>query len=651
MLCLSVLAANARQRSETELFDAARATLSNIPAREYELAQMAHRAPSVGRELAILSQDSATAIVGYPGGEWAVMTTDDLLPAVIGYSVTPFEPLNPNPNFAWWRQAAEATCRDLIRRGVTRTSVAPDPSLYEPSMDALVTATWGQEAPYWDMCPMGTGSDSGWGYEHNNSGRCVTGCVATAMAQVMYFHHAPATGTGGTHSVRVKQAGGSSQTYEVNYDEAVYDWDHMLDNYRPGQYTQEEGDAVALLMYHCGVASDMEYATDGSGTYMDNCADGLVRNFGFTEAKYLQRNYYSEDAWMEMIYTELNQDRPIIYAGDDMRYWAGHCFVLDGYDERGFVHINWGWDGSSNGNFDIALLDGGGYSFSSGQEMVIGVQGDGVRKQVRSDTLVVETPGTLKELFTDSLLIEANRLTVMGEINADDVASLRYLVRTANARSLDMRMAHIVEGELADSALALCSSLSKLVLPRGINRLGARALAGCSRLYELRLYDREVPKMGVGVLNDVKVQSCHLYVPAATKDKYKRASQWKNFAGEIDNIQEFGSAFTVRNCTREQYQPNPEFNYVLVGSAVDGEPELLCEATPESEPGRYPITITRGTVENQDVDFVDGYLIVTESTQGIETITVDAPAGKTMYDLQGRIVKHPRQGQLLIERK
>lgn len=649
MLCLSVLAANARQRSETELFDAVRTQLSQIPAREIALAQRAGQAPAIGRELSILAQDSATAIVGYPGGAWAVVCADDMLPVILGYSATPFNPLSINPNMRWWLEAAEKACRDRIDRQHPLTVVAPDPSLYEPSIDALVNARWGQEAPYWNLCPIGTKGDYGWGYDDNSSGRCVTGCVATAMAQVLYYHNAPATGMGGTHSVRVKQAGGGYQTYTVNYDEAVYDWSHMLPEYHYG-YSDEEAEAVALLMYHCGVATDMNYATDGSGAYMDDCAAGLRRNFGFTEASYLRRYTYSEDSWMELVYTELNQDRPIIYAGDDMSVMGGHCFVLDGYDAQGYVHINWGWDGSSDGYFNIALLNPGYYQFSSGQEMIIGVQGDGVRKQLRSDTLVVESPGTLAALVTDSMLIEANRLTVIGDINADDIASLRHLIRSANARSLDLRQASIIEGELADSALALCSSLSKLVLPRGLNRLGARALADCNHLYELRLYDREVPKVGAGAFNQVKTQSCHLYVPAASKDKYKRAAQWKTFGDDGMNIIEFGTAFTVRNCTREQYQPNPVFTYNLVGDAVEGEPELVCEATEESEPGKYPIYIKRGTVLNQDVDFVDGFLIITESTQGIEKIQQDNNLPNQMYDLQGRLVIHPHEGQFIIQR-
>lgn len=634
--CLSVLSVSGRQRSETELFSAAKATLDAAFQRQANCSQ--YQAPAVGRQLTMLSSDSATAIIGYPQGAWTVVSTDDLLPEVLGYSLDSFDPLTLNPNVKWWMAAMETACRDLIRRGTQKRSVAPDPTLYEPYMDALVTARWGQEAPYWNMCPTGTTSSTGWGYEDNTSGICVTGCVATGMAQVLYYHKAPINGCGGTHSVSVKQAGGGYQTYTVDYDEAVYDWDNMLDEYRPGHYNTEQADAVAMLMYHCGVATDMMYATDGSGAYMDDCAEGLRRNFGFNNITNPYRNNYSEDQWMDMVYTELNENRPIIYAGDDPNPWlgGGHCFVLDGYDDKGLVHINWGWDGSSDGMYNIALLNPGSYSFSAYQEMVIGVEGDGVRKGVRNDTLVVAEPGTLASLIDSTMSVEANRILVEGEINATDIAALRQLIRGASARVLDLRQAPIQEGELADSALALCSSLTKLVLPRGLSRLGNRALAGCTSLRELRVYDREVPKVGIGAFNDVKTQSCYLYVPAATKDRFKRASSWKNFGTEYDNIIEFGSAFTVRNCTREQGKPNPEFQYMLIGDPVAGEPELHCEADEDSPVGRYPITFSPGTVENQDVDYVDGYLIITEATQGIEAVEVDATAPEVFYDLFGR---------------
>lgn len=631
-LCLTAVAAQGRQRTESELQDAARSILTKHMGQGH--------APAIDKQLMTFEKDSATSVMGYQDGGFVIVANDDLLPAVLGYSDSKFA-TGQNPNFQWWKENIEAACRDRVRRGIPYTTVAPDPSLYEESMDALVQARWGQEAPYWNWCPDGTVSSTGWGYEGGN-GRCVTGCVATGMAQVLYFHKAPAVGQG-THSVSVKQADGSYLTVSVNYDECEYDWANMLDEYRNGQYSDEQADAVAQLMLSCGVASDMNYATDGSGAYMTNCVDGLRRNFGFAEATLHERIDFSEDQWMEMVYTELNENRPIIYAGDDMSLWAGHCFVLDGYDARGFVHINWGWDGNQDGFFDIALLNPGSYTFSAGQEAVIGVQGDNT-VTVRRDTLFISEPGTLSQFIDEDMIAESTRLKVEGRINAADIAAIRDLSINGHVRTLDLRSAQVVEAEIMDNAFAGCSKLSKIVLPRGINRIGSKAFDGCSRLYELRVYDREVPKLGSKVFNGVRQDNCHLYVPAATREMYERAAQWKGFAVTKGNIAEFGTAFTVRNMVREEGQPNPELRYNMIGAPVEGEPELYCEADENSPVGRYPIYISRGTVLNQDVDFVDGFLVITEATSGIESIQVDTPVkGMDIYNLHGHLVRSNAQ--------
>jgi len=637
-LSLLAISASARQRTDRELLDA-----------------------TAGRE--VLQRDSATAVIARPDGGFKVVLTDTRFAdqeILLGYSDSPADQTKFNPAFQWWLSQAEKVGRTLLRH--PRTSVKPYGDFQE-SVDAMCTSRWGQEAPYWNMCPMGTSSSTGWGYG-GGDGRCVTGCVATGMAQVMYYHKAPAQGCGGSFSVSVKQSGGSYQTYTVNYDEAVYDWDNMLDDYSRTSYNTDQANAVAQLMYHCGVATKMQYATDGSGAYMADCLDGLQRNFGFTDAQLLERNDYTEAEWMEIVYTEINENRPIIYAGDDMSQWAGHCFVLDGYDNRGFVHINWGWDGSSDGFFDIALLNAGGYSFSSYQEMVIGVEGDGSGKKTYwGDTLTVQSPGDVVKRYTQELqgdtLLSLQRVTVEGPIDASDIAALRELARLGALRQLDLGQATLYANPsatellttLPDSAFALAAKIRKIALPRGITRIGKRAFAGCSGLTEIRVYGRDVPTAGVGSLNDVNVDRCRLYVPAGTRDKYSRAYLWKSFVGtNYDNIVEFGTALTPRNMVREQYQENPEFTYTTYGNPVEGTPELVCEATPESPVGRYPINILPGTITDPDVDYIPGYLIVVEATQGIESVQADQTPASRLYDLQGRVVAEPVAGSLYIRK-
>ena len=620
-LCLSALTVNARQRSEAELL-------------------------SVTQGQQVLVRDSATAVIGLKEGGFKVVLTDDRFPEgemLLGYSTT--SQYHANPAFCWWLSLVEQRGRELMRQQRPRPTVIAPYGDYESSVDALCTARWGQESPYWDECPNGTTSTSGWGYG-GGDGRCVTGCVATAMAQVLYYHQAPAQGTGGQGSVSVKQSDGSYLTCTVDYDEATYDFANMIDEYRYGQYTDEEAAAVAHLMYHCGVAAKMEYATDGSGAWMEDCIDGLQRYFGFEDARLLDRDQYTEAAWMEIVYDEINAGRPIIYAGDDMTYRAGHCFVLDGYDERGYVHINWGWEGSDDGYFDIALLNVDGYHFSSYQQMVIGIEGDGHRASQWADTLQTTEPGEVALHYADlslDTLQTLSRLTVQGPIDKADIAALRALARLDVLRQLDLRDAVLTDSVMPDSALALATRLRKVVLPSNVRKLGKRALAGCTGLTELRVPTRNLPTLGTGSMNDVHFDRCKLYVPAGTKERYCRAAQWKQFqTSDFDNIVEFGTCVTPRNCVREQGQPNPQFGFTVYGNPVSGQPELWCDATEESPVGRYAIHIAPGTITDPDADFVEGFMIIVEATEAIEQVRTDASAAATRrYNLLGQPVTDP----------
>jgi len=587
----------------------------------------------------LIERQSAVALYKV-NGRIAVVSTDDLLPEVLGYTDAPLQGNEINPNMKSWLNAVNEIGKEIVAKGTPRRVVLPS-SNYEPSIDALCTTHWDQDAPYNNMCPTGTESGSSWqGYE--STGTCVTGCVATAMAQVLRYNCAPVKPQG-THSVSVRQQGGGYQTYTINYDEEPeYDWDHMLDSYKYG-YSQQEADAVARLMYHCGVATDMEYATDGSGAYMTDCRNGLERNFGFTGAVLLDRNDYSETQWMEYVYTEINNNRPIIYAGDDMTYRVGHCFVLDGYDTRGYVHINWGWgENSGDGCFDISLLNVSGYSFKWYQEMVIGVEGDGSHRGFYNVKYDLETPGALADVLSTEIipLDSISSLAVSGPINDADIIAIRNLGRMNVLRKLDLQHAEVAA--LPDSAFALCTTLGSVTLPRSVTAFGKRAFAGCSSLSTLKLYARELATLGTGVFDGVNQANARLQVPAGTSTRYTRTLQWKKFG----HINEFGCALVVRNQARYVGEPNPELTYTVVGERdVDdkGVPELSCEATIDSPAGTYPILITAGTVTAPNVDLVDGYLVITERNgSGIESLLNESSDAEIFNALGQRVGAHDK---------
>ncbi|MGN0032513.1 MAG: C10 family peptidase [Candidatus Limimorpha sp.] len=224
-----------------------------------------------------------------------------------------------------------------LRRGVmpapkTRTSVSP-----------MVHTHWGQGTPYNNMCPSTT----------TGNGLCPVGCAATAMAQVMKFWEWPKTGNG-SHSYNSSVGG----TQSANFGNTTYDWDNMIDR-ATSSSTQAQQDAVAVLSYHCGVSINMGYGNSGSGAYPSDVISALKTYFDYSSGiGSASRNYYTLTQWVDLLKTEINSGRPILYSGWD-NAGGGHSFVCDGYDNNDYFHFNWGWNGSCDGYYAIGYLSPG----------------------------------------------------------------------------------------------------------------------------------------------------------------------------------------------------------------------------------------------------------------------------------------------------
>ena len=168
--------------------------------------------------------------------------------------------------------------------------------------NCILETKWGQSAPFNNLC--------------NGN---VAGCVAVAMAQIMYKHKYPSS----------------------------YSWSNMLKTYQTNGYTTTQANAVAKLIRDCGISVNMDYGTDGSSANTCDAAWALAHKFGYNpNIKYYMRNYFSQNKWEQIILEELKEERPILYSGKMSDEEAGHAFVLDGYDGNGFYHFNWGWKGS-----------------------------------------------------------------------------------------------------------------------------------------------------------------------------------------------------------------------------------------------------------------------------------------------------------------
>ena len=277
------------------------------------------------------------AVYGYESGGYVVVSRSGEGNAVIGYSDNAFSASELPDGLEWWLNQANRVLSEgemLSLRQARAQAVAP-----------LLTTAWAQESPYNRLCPTVGGGF--WG-----STTPMTGCVATAMAQVMNYFQYPASSVGkGEYST-------DGQTFKSVATTTSFKWDKMRDRYNLN-YTEEEAKAVAELMRDCGYASRMTYTANGSGANIYDAAYGLCHNMQYDSLamRVRTRAYYRDEDWTRMIYNELSARRPILYMAVDPEK-LGHSFVFDGLDEQGMVHVNWGWSGTANGYFDITTVQG-----------------------------------------------------------------------------------------------------------------------------------------------------------------------------------------------------------------------------------------------------------------------------------------------------
>ena len=270
------------------------------------------------------------------------------------------------------------------------------------TIEPLVTTSWNQRSPYNDLCP-----------EYAPGKKAVTGCVATAMAQVMNYHKWPVAETISIPGYR--------DGYGVDHlplEATTFDWGNMLDSYN-GSETAEQNTAVAELMLYCGFSVEMNYGPS-SGSYIIKVAPALKNYFDYNStATYISRSSYSNDKWEDIIYHELASKRPVLYGGQSTG--GGHAFVCDGYRHEyatDYFHINWGWGGKSDEYYVLSVLDpysgqgiGGSSSnggFYFGQEAVIGIQ-----KSTDDGTIADITPAKI-DLAANSMTL-SNDTIILGE--------------------------------------------------------------------------------------------------------------------------------------------------------------------------------------------------------------------------------------------
>ena len=275
---------------------------------------------------------------------FVLVSAEDNARAVLGYADQgSFDPQNIPSNMQVWLQmyAEELAYAAMM----PQSSANRDKELGSqyPTIEPLLGNTqWGQGKPYNNHCPIIEGE------------RSVAGCVATAISQIMYIHKYPEQGKG-NHSYRLR----NGTEVSADFSQATYDWENMLPQYKGTTYTTEQADAVAELMFHVGVAANMQYSPSASGSSSGIALQGLNRYFGYDAGVIpLPKDYMPENKILEGIATDLEAGRPVYISAYTTNY-EGHAFVCDGMQSNGYLHINWGWTGSGDGYFSISALDPG----------------------------------------------------------------------------------------------------------------------------------------------------------------------------------------------------------------------------------------------------------------------------------------------------
>lgn len=410
---------------------------------------------------------------------YVIVSGDDQTISVLGYCDNgEFDYDNLPPNMREWLDDYARQIEYLQR---TDAPIIRDVIPTHPRVEQLLKSKWGQGDPFNLTCPL---------YFDNR--RSVTGCVATAMAQLLYFNREKS----------VTETQGAMPAYDTYTQHATYgslhvegipagstiDWEHMRDEYGSSA-TDIQRKAVADLMHYCGVGAKMDYTSSSSGAQSHDAYLAIVNYFGYGSAtKYVSYSSVSSDTeWDDIVYREIAAHRPIYISGANAD--VGHAFVADGYDGERRYHINWGWNGQSDGYYYLTNLtpgDGQGIGGSADgyngyREIIIGLEPENF-----GDKTMTISDATVKKLCLANWDADGDQKLTYNEAAAvTDLGSVFSGQKTIK----NFQELYYFTGlsKIGDEAFNGCTSLINIRLPKNVKEIGARGFAGCSKLQRLDL--------------------------------------------------------------------------------------------------------------------------------------------------------------------
>lgn len=271
------------------------------------------------------------------GRGFVVVAGDDAMGQVLGYSHTgTLDTLRASGELKFLLSAYRDAFHQLQRQPSTRATITTTPP-NRKEVAPLLTTAWNQDDPYSRLT----------GYNY-------TGCVATAVAQIMYYHRWPERGKG-SYSYVVRS---DNRTMSVDFSQSVYQWDKMLPKYntRMALADAKACDAVALLMRDVGVSVNMQYSPTSSGAQTFMAAKALKTYFNYSTSM-LNKSDEGAAAFTQILRKEIENGFPVYISGSVKSGGSGHAWVVDGVDKDNLFHMNFGWGGGGDGYFSVTALN------------------------------------------------------------------------------------------------------------------------------------------------------------------------------------------------------------------------------------------------------------------------------------------------------
>ena len=339
---------------------------------------------------------------------FVIASADDRTPSILAYTLEGSFNLDDMPeSVAEWLRCYEDQIAYIQKNNLQRTSTR-NAFAYHQAVPNLMKTKWSQRAPYYNDCPK-------W-----NDKPCLTGCVSTSMAQVMYYYQHP---KGTTVSI----PGYYTTLHHLQVPElpaTTFDWSKI--RVQHVGTTAEENEAVAHLMIYCSTAVKADFTPTNTNAYYREQKKALTEYFGYSnKILFISRANYDDLVWENLIYQEIANQRPVLYSGqvEDKSGSAGHSFVLHGFDGKGYYAVNWGWGGSYDGYYLLdAMSPNSKYNFrqhatigivpdthtsirqttqDTPQKKVYDLNGRQISGSVKNKLVIEkETDGTTRKIFT-----------------------------------------------------------------------------------------------------------------------------------------------------------------------------------------------------------------------------------------------------------